>query len=488
LCDDFESGLGNWTVSGQDWGSTTTASRSPNNSFTDSPTGNFLPGSNAATTLAGTVDLRAATAPMLRFWHKAALQCASAYVEISDDGGLTWSQLGSYSRSFDTTTWSLEQLDLATHAGSRIKLRFRLQNTSTDPACGADGWYIDDVEVWETDINTAPPNTVGGCAGPTTIRYFCDSFESGLGNWWVSGQNWNTTVRTSVTGAHSFTDSPNGDYPAGATTEAVLSGTVDLTGATSPVLTFWQKLGIGAEAFVRVEISSDAGATWQLARSTGTSENSPTWSLQQLDLRPYVRSRVKVRFRLAGGGNPADGWYIDDVEVRETDIDTSPPNTVGGCSPATTTRYFCDSFESGLGNWWVSGQEWAASTALAVTGSHSLSDSPSGSYLGGTNAAATLAGTIDLGAASSPVLTFWHKLVLGMGGSNYAYVEVSTNGGLTWSQLVRLWYSSNTTTWSLQQYDLSSYVGSRVKVRFRLFGETPADGWDIDDVEVRELF
>ena len=55
--DDFESGLGNWSVSGSDWAVIDTDSVSPNHSVTDSPDDNFVPNANASLTLALPIDL-----------------------------------------------------------------------------------------------------------------------------------------------------------------------------------------------------------------------------------------------------------------------------------------------------------------------------------------------------------------------------------------------------------------------------------------------
>ncbi len=320
FCDDFESGLSNWTLSGQDWGATSTTSRSPNNSFTDSPAGNYAPGTNAAALLSGSIDPTQATAPILMFWHKLALNNGSTYVEVSKDGGLNWSQLATYSIGSNTSTWLLQQLDLKSYVGSKIKLRLRLQDTNTSPAYVADGWYVDDIEVTESDINLTPPNTAGGCPAATTTRYFCDSFEAGLANWWVSGQDWNTTVATSLTGTHAFTDSPDGSYLPGADAAAELAGAVDLSNATAPIVSFWHKLALN-NGSTYVEVSKDGGLNWSQLATYSIGSNTSTWLLQQLDLKSYVGSKIKLRLRLqdtnTSSSYVADGWYVDDVDIHE---------------------------------------------------------------------------------------------------------------------------------------------------------------------------
>ncbi len=165
-----------------------------------------------------------------------------------------------------------------------------------------------------------------------------------------------------------------------------------------------------------------------------------------------------------------------------------------GCAAITGTPYFCDDFESGLSNWVVSGQDWNTTNTTARSGDYSITDSPDGDYAAGANAAITLAASVDLSAATvvNPILTFWYKLELTeayLTYADYAYVEASSDGGTSWDELVQWHYGSNTSTWSLVQLSLSSYVGERVKVRFRLADNVDtaqADGWYIDDVVIQE--
>ncbi len=194
---------------------------------------------------------------------------------------------------------------------------------------------------------------------------------------------------------------------------------------------------------------------------------------------------------------------------KELDLTSYLPVDSGGCLAAQTTRYFCDAFESGLGNWTLSSKDWNTTNASsAVSGSLSFTESPDGRYLCDEIASATLAGMVDLTKASAPALMFWHRLALATGETyasvtDTAYVEVSTDGGLDWSQLTSYTPSSNTSTWSQQVVSLASYIGKSVIVRFRLqdngyrgygsVASTPCassylgDGWSIDYVEIAEL-
>jgi hypothetical protein len=193
------------------------------------------------------------------------------------------------------------------------------------------------------DVNASTPDAVSppesggaapvstGCGVVTTTRYFCDDFESGLSNWTVSGQDWNLTTTTWRSPAHCATDSPNGNYAKDANVAMTMTSSVDLTTATSPVLSFWHKLYMANITYegVRVNVSTNAGIYWTgilPANQFGDAtwwypNNTSTWSNVLLDLKPYKGTHLKVQFLLFSNPNSptADGWYIDDVEIREAD-------------------------------------------------------------------------------------------------------------------------------------------------------------------------
>ena len=129
-------------------------------------------GSNADNILheTGILDLSGTGAPVLEFWHIAELEgcCDEAFVEISTDGGATYSVLpsstyrgiGGYSGYFnedsysewdntddvDNSHWKKEQFSLAGYTVSDVRFRFRLES---DGSVQDEGWYIDDVHIYE---------------------------------------------------------------------------------------------------------------------------------------------------------------------------------------------------------------------------------------------------------------------------------------------------------------------------------------------------
>jgi len=63
-----------------------------------------------------------------------------------------------------------------------------------------------------TVLDGGASTVLTGCARVTTKRYFCDDFESGLGNWQYGIEGWGLTADSYQSASHAVTDSPNGNY------------------------------------------------------------------------------------------------------------------------------------------------------------------------------------------------------------------------------------------------------------------------------------
>jgi hypothetical protein len=495
FCDDFESGLDNWHYATEGWGLTTTTFQSASHSVTDSPNGNYPAGAKSEITMVNSVDLTSSVSPVVTFWHKLAM-AGNAYADVSKDAGTTWTAVKTFSASDNTSVWSFQQSSLASYVGMKIKLRFRLETTTVN-----DGWYLDDIEVRETDLPSTGVPTPQNPVVPQ--RYFFDDFESGLDKWHHATEGWDLVTTTSQSVTHSVTDSPNGNYPAGANSDITMVNSANLTGAVSPVLTFWHKLAIGGGSGY-LDASADGGTTWAVLKTFASTNNTSVWSLQQVSLASYVGKKTKLRFRLNASGT-GDGWYLDDVEIREAEL---PPGSVPdpgsqnvpaeptGCENGPATgRYFCEDFEAGLSSWLVAADGWNTVVATSQSPSHSVTDSPNGNYPAGAKSDITMVGSVDLTGAVSPILTFWHKLSLAAWTvfcdtyNDSTYVDASSDGGTTWVVLTSFNCSNNNSTWSFRQLSLASYAGKKIKLRFRLVGDThsgTADGWYLDDIKIRE--
>jgi hypothetical protein len=139
---------------------------------------------------------------------------------------------------------------------------------------------------------------------------------------------------------------------------------------------------------------------------------------------------------------------------------------------------FSEDFESGLGNWTVTGT-WGI---VAHQGSNVLTDSPAGNYNNNQNRSAHLTNSISLAGVTNPGLSFRCHYDL-ESGYDYVYVEASATG-TGWTQLGS--FTGTQTEWVNQYFSLNAFAGGSVYLRFRLssdYGEN-ADGIYIDDVQI----
>ncbi|MGA1841968.1 MAG: choice-of-anchor J domain-containing protein [bacterium] len=457
--DDFEDGLGKWIVSGSDWAIIETDYCNPN-SVTDSPDGDYPPNANSEMIMRKPIDLSNSSVPVLSFWHKVFLyhQYDHGYVEISEDGGLTWDVLADFTDRYQST-WSQVRIDLSAYKTTHILIRFRLRANSSSQA---DGWTIDDVRICEKDTQTL--------SFP-----FYDNFENGLGNWLAGCDSW-AIMNSDYCNPSSVCESPDGNYPPNANSQLILSHPIDLSSSLSPILSFWHKILLYHQYdHGYVEISEDGGITWDILANF-TDRYQSTWSLVRIDLSAYKTTPILIRFRLrANSSSQADGWTIDDVRICEKDTQT-------------LSFPFYDNFENGLGNWRAGCDSWTIIDDDYCNPNHSVNESPGGNYPSNANSQLILAHPIDLFDTESPVLDLCHKICL-YHQYDHGYIEISEDGGITWI-IIKDFNNYCQTNWSFIRIDLSAYKTVPILIRFRLRANSSsqADGWMIDDVKIKELF
>ncbi len=143
-------------------------------------------------------------------------------------------------------------------------------------------------------------------------------------------------------------------------------------------------------------------------------------------------------------------------------------------------------FDGGTLQGWTTNGSWGVTTAYAHSGSYSVTDSPGGNYVDNTNTS-LISPVLDLTGTTSPTLSFYHRYTLEPS-FDYGYVEISTNGGVTFGSPVRS-YTGTLSTFTQVTIDLSPYKSSNnVVIRFRLTSDFSVtyDGWYIDDIVISQ--
>ncbi|MBI3609565.1 MAG: hypothetical protein HY204_02550 [Nitrospirae bacterium] len=162
----------------------------------------------------------------------------------------------------------------------------------------------------------------------TPVKLFNDDFETGLDPLkWTADISptcpspWGLTSPPSHGGSWSVTDSPTGNYSSNTDCSITMKNSVPITDLTE--LSFWHQYSLDVNTgFAHVEISTDGGATWPTipaiyGKKYGKSPDWPSWTPVSIDLSSYISPSVKIRFRLIPTGAPADGWYIDDIAIKQ---------------------------------------------------------------------------------------------------------------------------------------------------------------------------
>ncbi|AFH50487.1 Putative carboxypeptidase [Ignavibacterium album JCM 16511] len=146
------------------WGVTTASYHSAPNSYTDSPSGQYIDNSTTAMTLTDALNLSSYSNPKLSFWTKWDIENSwdCGQVKFSTNNGVSWIPLqGLYTNAasgqgaqtpagepiYDATqtNWVQEEISLSGLTSSQNKLRFELR---TDGSVTKDGWYVDDIGIY----------------------------------------------------------------------------------------------------------------------------------------------------------------------------------------------------------------------------------------------------------------------------------------------------------------------------------------------------
>ena len=169
---------------------------------------------------------------------------------------------------------------------------------------------------------------LAGTEAAAATKSFRDDMESGADGWSAQAP-WAITDESAHSPNHAWSDSPGGAYGPNLNV-SILTPVIDLTGATSPELTFWHKRQFAADGFDsgHVWATADHGSTYTLlATYTGTDLD---WTQATIDLSAYAGvPSLRVAFQVQSDADlTGDGWSVDDVAVNNV-----PPSPFGKSQP-----------------------------------------------------------------------------------------------------------------------------------------------------------
>ena len=274
------------------------------------------------------VDLSGAQGATLSFdYRRVELDKAEDYVsvDISPDGGLTWTELDRFSGPATDHFYQHWEADISTYLTSQTTIRF----LSSASLGRKDLIYIDNVDI---DFSLGEP-------GPTlALNFVGDDFEavpyifhnnSGTHNWtgaWQEvGESDGATsgdiqvINWGEDRGLRFLESDFGVWR-----------TADLSGAASATLYFdFAPLYFEGTDFLLVEASHDGGATWTaLDELHGPYSASPIFQSYSYELSAFISSHTAIRFSTDfSDGDAVDVVYLDNVQIiyDNSSVPSLPP-------------------------------------------------------------------------------------------------------------------------------------------------------------------
>jgi serine protease AprX len=258
----------------------------------------------------------------------------------------------------------------------------------------------------------------------------------------------------------------------------------DLSGASSATLSYYYEHGLEPGDEIIVEVSSDGGSSYtQLASYTSTSSEPAS---ENLDISAFISSDFRVRIRIAHSSDDGAMW-LDNIQVEYASVDDGGGGGDGGDVLATIIDQF-DSVayngSNGTFNWadhWVEVDNGhIGSGATRVTDSdHCLASNClkiKTDY--GSGQSVYRAAKID--GATSANLSFYYEHSLEHGDN--IVVEVSMDGGDSYTPLAN--YTEASPDDTTASFDLSPYLTSSFRLRFRIDSASgDGDMW-IDDIQI----
>lgn len=535
-------GISTWSqrwYAGGSWGTTggTGYTHSGSQSFTDSVFGNYGDNTYSVIELVPTIDLTTASggAPMLTFWTRFEIGADDAFsVQIATEDGSTtqgYDKIGGWSAwttqplmagvpapgdvltNTTVVTWLRGQVNLAGFVGHRIRVRFLMSvpNTTTQ----ADGIFVDDVKFGYTTRQISLDFTD---PAQTTANWITEG-TWGLGqNYFLGG---GSTDLGATTWSGTYFDCEQlklstEDCGLPATYTRILNDTPNLSPLDS-----YRTSGprIGPEN--TPTISFNWGSADRPLNNTSEDPAYRDTFAARWTRTVTLQGNTTYRFYTVSD----DGVRLRISDVTDTDIADDPLTadnsgiiierwddhsamldyatfTVTSATPITRTLTL-EYYEDGM----------TAEIILNATSSrYSFTDSPNPPVGSGFNYVASvypgnsslmLNGFFDLSAAATPALRY--KILYDLTANSFFYVEVSTDGGFSWSQLSSLTLNNTSRLppaydWLEVTADLRpsatapyNYLQPNVMIRFRLDTRTATalnggtgDGVYLTDIRVND--
>ena len=357
--------------------------------------------------------------------------------------------------------------------------------TFTNP--GAYGWLTIDITDWAYN-------------GTDNLVVAVDENKSSYNG---SSDEFNCTSVSGYRGLefHSDGTNPNPSSPPSGTRKAYIANIIlDGISQSCPAPSTQTETNI-TQTSVDLNWTETGSATiWDIEwGATGFTQGSGT-TVSGITSKPYTLSSG------LSGGTTYD-WYVRADCGSSSTSSWVGPHSFTTLAP-TQTIPFTENWETGaIGSAWNYNTGGDATIQVNTSSKHNgtygleqygdggsyttpsgLADAYTKAQVGGVNESHTSwnSFTIDLTNASSPAFSFWYSLGRSYN-NNYNFFWAQIDAGAGWVDLFSVQPSGSTIPYEKKTFDLSSYIGGTVIIRFFHNGKYDNDYLYLDDISVSEF-
>ena len=481
--DSFEAGEWNglWTEDSQnDWYRST--QRAVDGSYSAEVDGSA---SDATLTMADHIDLTDKSDVTLTFsWFIESRWDSGEYIalDVSDDGGVNWHEIRVLHGNVNIEdVWHYEIVDLSPYTVSNFKIRFRskvsksnedgnvdnVRITSTmDPANNAPE-ANDDTDTTDEDVAVTVDVLANDTDADEDTLTVASVTHGTHGNVTNNGTDVTYTPEANWSGTDSFTYTA--DDSNGGTDVAIVTVTVgsvpDAPEANDDVVTTDE--GVAVIVDVLANDTDADGDILTVASVTQGTDGGVTNNGTDVTYTPEANWSGTDSFTYTAD----DGNGGTDVATVTVTVD-----------PSEAVEFY-DSFEvSEWDNNWVEDNQndWFRSTQRATDGSSSAEVDGNAA-----DATLTMANTIDLSGKADAMLTFSWYIENNWDAGEYIALDVSDVDGVSLHEIRALRGNINTEgVWHHESVNLSSYMISNFRIRFRAKVNNYREDGNVDDVRI----
>ncbi len=387
---------------------------------------------------------------------------------------------------------------------------------SVDPTDNCTFWYVNQYDIadnsgweWHTRIGAfKAPNCTGGLGPTGTVTgLVTDSSNSDpIPGALVAMSNITSTLETTANAsgvytqvvpvaAYTMTFSAFGYYPTTIANVDVVSGTVQTVDAALDPKPHAVVSGVVADAntgwplYARLSVTGVPGEYWTDPVTGFYSISLPVDTTYEFIVESWVAGYLPARVTVG----PVAG---DTTQNFDLAADTASCNAPGYAFSAPTS-VFASNFEANKGGFAAGGTNstwaWGAPTSgpgAAHSGSNVWATNLGGDYNDEENSY-IVSSPIDLSAhTGKSVLVDWWQWLQTEDGWDYAWVEVTNDGGASWTTVYGDVTGDVDLAWAEHQAILDlSYAVADFQVRYVLSSDTSvtSPGYYVDDVNVSVL-